>query len=263
VRDIISNRGRIGRSTKARLVAISLRENGLTWTVLLGAYYISSTIAEQMFAKLQKIKLSSRLPGTSSLQMNREIWEHWDWTAGGEEWTLSPAWKESMVHNVLRRWIPENGNLLEIGVGVGRWTEILLPMSHQFWGVDISKRCVAICRERFSCYGDAAFYVTSGSDLAGVPDNSIDALWSYDVFVHVNQREFDAYINDFIRVMRSGAMGVIQHGKSGGKPAAGEAISRPSPLPEVSWTAASKSSSSSKAGRMPELTCQSACTKTW
>jgi hypothetical protein len=61
------------------------------------------------------------------------------------------------------------------------------------------------------------FYVTGGSDLAGIEDNSVDALWSFDVFVHINQREFEGYIHDFIRVMRPGAVGVIHHGRSGGK----------------------------------------------
>jgi ubiquinone/menaquinone biosynthesis C-methylase UbiE len=215
--DIIANRRRIGYWTKARMFAISLRESGLTWTVLLGAYYVSSMAAERTFARLQNMKLASGLPGTSSLQMNREVWENWDWTAGGEEWTPSLEWKESIVRNVLRRWIPENRNILEIGPGAGRWTEILLPMSRHFWGVDISERCIAICRERFSFSSEAEFYVSGGSDLAGVPDASIDALWSYDVFVHINQREFDAYVSDFLRVMRPGAIGVIQHGKSGGK----------------------------------------------
>ena len=98
--------------TKARLLALSLRENGLAWTALLGAYYTSSIIAERAFTRLQKVKLERGLPGTSSLHMNREIWENWDWTTGGEEWTASCAWKESMVRNVLRRWIPENSNIV-------------------------------------------------------------------------------------------------------------------------------------------------------
>jgi hypothetical protein len=215
--DIVANRKRIGYRAKARLLAISLCENGVTWTLLLGVYYVLSRFAERTFVRLQKKKLMRGLPGTSSLRMNREIWENWDWTARGDEWTPSQEWKESIVRNVLRRWIPENGNILEIGPGAGRWTEILLPMSSRFWGIDISERCIAICRERFSSYSKAEFYVTHGDDLARVPNDSVDALWSYDVFVHVNQCEFDLYACDFIRAMRSGAIGVIQHGKSGGK----------------------------------------------
>ena len=65
--DIVANRKRLGYWTKARLLAISLRENGLTWSILLGAYYVSSMVAERTFAKLQKIKLMSGLPGTSGL----------------------------------------------------------------------------------------------------------------------------------------------------------------------------------------------------
>jgi hypothetical protein len=41
------------------------------------------------------------LPGLNSRLSNAEIWNNWDWTGGGDEWTPSEAWKRSLVQRVL------------------------------------------------------------------------------------------------------------------------------------------------------------------
>ena len=42
----------------------------------------------------------------------------------------------------------------------------------------------------------------SGSDLSGVGDGSIDAMWSFDVFVHVSPRDQAAYLQEIARGWR-------------------------------------------------------------
>ncbi len=44
----------------------------------------------------------------------------------------------------------------------------------------------------------------------------MDALWSFDVFVHINRKEVECYADEFLRVMRPGAVGIIHHGSVGG-----------------------------------------------
>jgi hypothetical protein len=44
----------------------------------------------------------------------------------------------------------------------------------------------------------------------------VDAIWSYDVFVHINAAEVDRYAGEFRRVLRPGGIGVIHHGGVGG-----------------------------------------------
>jgi ubiquinone/menaquinone biosynthesis C-methylase UbiE len=171
---------------------------------------VSSSIAEAAFARLQHAKRTRSLPGTSSTAMNRAIWNHWDWTAGGEEW------KESLVRCVLRRYIPSGVNVLEIGPSAGRWTEILQKDAVHLTSVDISETCVNLCREKFREAHNCTFLVTQGSDVAGVADQSIDAIWSFDVFVHINQAEVTNYVKEFRRVLRPGGSGVIHHGKFAG-----------------------------------------------
>jgi ubiquinone/menaquinone biosynthesis C-methylase UbiE len=222
--DVTNNRSNIPFSKKIGLLVTSLKENGGYWTSLLSVYYVASAIgnasislADAIFVKLQKIKKEQGLPGTSSLVANKNIWESWDWnTAGGEEWTLSKEWKESLIKNVLHKYIPSGGYILEIGCGAGRWTEVLVEMTSQFIGVDISESCIKICSEKFGNKPGRKFLLGNGKDLSGVETDSIDALWSFDVFVHINKAEVASYVQEFNRVMRQGSIGVVHHGASGG-----------------------------------------------
>lgn len=222
--DVTNNRSNIPFSKKMALLITSLKENGVYWTGLLSVYYVASAIgdasialADALFVKLQKIKKEQGLPGTSSLVANKNIWESWDWNAaGGEEWTLSNEWKESLIKNVLHKNIQSGGHILEIGPGAGRWTEVLVEMTSQYTGVDISESCIKICNEKFGNKPGRKFLVGNGNDLTGIETNAIDALWSFDVFVHINKTEVASYVQEFKRVMRPGSIGVVHHGTTGG-----------------------------------------------
>jgi ubiquinone/menaquinone biosynthesis C-methylase UbiE len=215
-KDLVANRARLGSKQKIKLLWNSIRENGFLWTSLLSLYYISSGIAEASFAKLQRVKLERQLPGTSGLKANKEIWENWNWDGGGEEWTPSPEWKESLINNILRQYIRPGGHVLEIGPGAGRWTGVLVEMADTFTAVDIAESCIRICRQQYGDKSGTTFLVGNGQDLAGIADASIDSIWSFDVFVHINAGETARYVKEFQRVMRSGSVGVVHHGRDGG-----------------------------------------------
>lgn len=215
-KDVVANRARLGPKQKLNLLWSSLRENGFIWTSLLSIYGLASGIAEASFSRLQERKLARHLPGLSSLSANKEIWENWNWEAGGEEWTLRPEWKVSLVKNVLRRYIQPGGHILEIGPGAGRWTGVLLEMAESFTAVDIADSCVQVCKEKFGNKPRSRFLLGSGKDLAGVAEESVDFIWSFDAFVHINIPEAASYVSEFQRVMRPGAIGVIHHGRDGG-----------------------------------------------
>jgi ubiquinone/menaquinone biosynthesis C-methylase UbiE len=213
MRDIVANRQRISLGRKIKLALLALRENGLLWTAYLGTYYLSSSLAEAAFGRMHTRARKLGLPGTSSANMNREIWGSWDWQEHGEEWALSAEWKDSLVRHVLRKYMPAGKNVLEIGPGAGRWTEFLQPMAAHLIGVDISQKCVDICRERFGRAGNAKFMTTEGNNLRGIDDQSVDAIWSFDVFVHINTEDAAGYVSEFRSVLRPGGVGVVHHAK--------------------------------------------------
>lgn len=212
MKDIVGNRRRVSWLNKVRTAFIALRENGPIWCSYLFAYYLSSTIAEHAHAQMHRRRRDRKLPGLNSAALNQHIWNSWDWSAQGDEWSSSEEWKQSLISSVLRPNMPRGGDILEIGPGGGRWTETLVELARGYVGVDISASCIEHCKKRFGDASHARFFVGSGRDLADVATASVDAIWSFDVFVHVNAAEVAGYVREFDRVLRPGGIAVIHHG---------------------------------------------------
>lgn len=148
----------------------------------------------------------------NSAPANERRWSEWDWSSRGEEWTLSAEWKQALVEDVLDRWVPAGGTALEIGPGGGRWTEYLLARAASLTLVDVSDRPLELCRERFASeLGRIAFVQSSGSDMPGVASASIDAVWSFDVLVHVAPTDLAGYLDEIARVLVPGGVAVLHH----------------------------------------------------
>ena len=216
MKDIIENRSRIGLSAKLKLAGLTVRENGLLWSVLMGAYYASSGVAEASFHKAAALRTKHNLPGMNSKSANKLIWDHWDWNALGDEWTPSPEWKASVVRTFMDPLFTKRSVILEIGPGAGRWTEYLLDRCDRLIGIDISETCVRECEHRFQNRLHASFAVGNGEDLPTIESGSIDGVWSFDVFVHINKAQFNSYVAEFARVLKPGGVGLLHHGSSGG-----------------------------------------------
>ncbi len=216
MKDLIENRRHISLFGKAKLACLVLKENGLLWCMAFGVYYVNSSIAQKAFQFMDHLRRRTGIPGMNSLALNKAIWEAWDWSAGGEEWSPSEEWKASVIKCVLEKEVSAGAEVLEIGPGGGRWTVPLIARASKYTGIDISESCVEVCRAKFAAEPKASFTVGSGVDLKSVPDASIDALWSFDVFVHINQSEVEKYADEFKRVLRPGAVGIIHHGSVGG-----------------------------------------------
>ena len=148
--------------------------------------------------------------GNSAMD-NHERWTSWDWSSHGEEWTASAEWKQALIDDVLHALIPGGGVVLEIGPGAARWSAVLQPRAGRLILVDISDRPLALCRERFATAGNVEYVLSSGSDLPGVAPSSVDAVWSFDVFVHVSPVDQAGYLAEVARVLRPGGVAVIHH----------------------------------------------------
>ena len=216
MKDIVENRQRVSLTEKTRLALLILKENGFVWCSAFAIYYLASSVSQRAFSVMDRLRREKGVPGMNSRALNKAIWEAWDWSAGGEEWSPSEEWKESLIRSVLDRHMPKDETILEIGPGGGRWTGQLIDRASSFTAVDISESCVRVCREKFADRSNASFMVGSGSDLSGISSESMDAIWSFDVFVHINAKEVERYVEEFERVLKPGGVGVIHHGSVGG-----------------------------------------------
>jgi SAM-dependent methyltransferase len=145
---------------------------------------------------------------------NRRMWgETWDWSKLGEEWTPEWApWKAVILKYTLERWLERNKRILEIGPGGGRWTEELLrydPKSVAL--VDLVPNTLELCKARFGNDPRIQTFVNDGRSLDFLGDASVDFVWSFDCFVHVDRNDIDAYFGGFARVMAPGALGIVHY----------------------------------------------------
>ena len=147
----------------------------------------------------------------NSAAENQQRWTSWDWSRAGEEWTLSEEWKDALIDDVLERWILTGVVVLEVGPGAGRWSEALAERASRLILVDVSERPLELCRERFGTAGNVEYVLSSGSDLPGVADGSVGAVWSFDVFVHVAPHDQIGYLGELPVSPAPGGVAVIHH----------------------------------------------------
>ncbi|WP_243371813.1 class I SAM-dependent methyltransferase [Geotalea sp. SG265] len=146
---------------------------------------------------------------------NIKVWSEWDWSRLGEEWSNNPEWKQSLVDDVLLRYLGGRESVLEIGPGGGRWTEYLAKTAKQLAVVDITPVCIDICRERFMEYSHISYFVNNGTDLTLLGNLHFDGIWSWDVFVHVAAEDVRRYVKQFSTLINPGGVAVIHHSKQG------------------------------------------------
>jgi cyclopropane fatty-acyl-phospholipid synthase-like methyltransferase len=77
--------------------------------------------------------------------------------------------------------------------------------------VDLTPKCISICRERFKGYSNISYLINDGRDLSSIPPKSIDRIWSFDVFVHIQSQDVENYVRQFSAILAEAGLGVIHH----------------------------------------------------
>jgi methyltransferase family protein len=154
----------------------------------------------------------------ADVEKNLAVWESWDWSREGEEWSASWGGTAALWHGTLlpriNRFVP-TGTILEIAPGYGRWTQYLQGLCDRLEIVDLTKGCIDHCRKRFAGLEHISYHVNDGRSLAMIEDNSIDFVFSFDSLVHVEIDVLEAYLAQLGTKLRSGGAGFIHHSNAG------------------------------------------------
>lgn len=195
-----------------RLVA----DNGVLWTAWFVLHYQLGFVLDALHRRMKSLELKYDLPGSNSVARNYSAWQNWNWEMAGEEWTQSAEWKQSLIDEVILSNIEPGKTVLEIGPGGGRWTEVLQQIADQLIVVDLTDKAINVCKKRFSHCNNIQFFVNDGSSLDFIPDETVDFIWSFDVFVHIGPRDIEQYVREMKRILKKGGRGMIHHAKQGG-----------------------------------------------
>jgi SAM-dependent methyltransferase len=158
-------------------------------------------------------------PRSGAVEALRESWSRYpeDWTrderlkAGasvlGEEWG-GVEFADLVIDLVAQRLGPEV-DVLELGCGGGKFSGRLAPRSRTLVCADISEQMLAHTRARLTQLGAGAnvsYRLLNGVDFTGVPDRSVDFIFSYDVQLHLQPENVFSYMLDARRILRDGGV---------------------------------------------------------
>ena len=98
---------------------------------------------------------------------------------------------------------------LEIGSGGGRWTRYLLGFG-KVHAVDYHQELLDELRRNFDA-PNLVFVRNNGTDFPGIENGSIDFIFSFGTFVHLDLDLIEQYLGNMKRVLRPNANVVIQY----------------------------------------------------
>jgi ubiquinone/menaquinone biosynthesis C-methylase UbiE len=155
----------------------------------------------------------------NTIEANLELWSKHTWERGGDEWDGQAmhlgvpydAWKRSLCETFIAPYIRPDMTVLEIACGHGRWSEIMQPLCQRLILIDLNPECIERCQERFSNSGNVECLLTDGKSLPGVVDSSVDFVWSFDSFVHMDEAVIRRYFVEIARVLTPAGRAVIHH----------------------------------------------------
>lgn len=128
----------------------------------------------------------------------------------GDEWG-EDACVDSNIRNFVLPYISKESKVLEIGPGGGRYTAIVAGHCGQLIGLDVSAAMIERVRKRIG--SDQRFVCCKGNghDLADVPDEYLDFVFAFNVFVQLELEDIVGYLQEIKRVLKPGGTAALHY----------------------------------------------------
>ncbi len=130
----------------------------------------------------------------------------------GIEWgnpESEPALIKIKNHFVLP-FIKNEHVALEIGPGGGRWTQYLLGFN-RLYCIDINDEFFPYLKKRFESNNNLIFIQNQGIDFPDIQSYSIDYLFSFGTFVHLDVEIIREYIKNMKQILKKDANVVLNY----------------------------------------------------
>ena len=129
----------------------------------------------------------------------------------GLEWG-DPEQSPPLAHirdHFLKQYVKPEATIVEIGPGGGRWTRYMVD-AKRIYCVDYHQELLTEVTANFKS-APITPIKNNGDDFPGIDDASIDFLFSFGVFVHLDLDIIDRYLANMKRLLKPGASVVLQY----------------------------------------------------
>ena len=121
----------------------------------------------------------------------------------GEEWA-SPDRTRFLFERFAQPYLHSSAQVVEIGPGGGKFSRRLVEHCHELSLVDISHEMLQ--RANRACGGRARALKIEDGSLAAIEPASVDLVFSYDVFIHLESEEVFRYLAEVNRILKPGGI---------------------------------------------------------
>ena len=130
----------------------------------------------------------------------------------GEKWGNPEKNKSLKIIRAkfLTPFINENHTALEIGPGGGRWTLYLLKFKRLYL-LDLNNKFFPYLKKRFGDPQNISYHQTNGTDFPNIPKNSVDFLFSFGTFVHLDQEIILEYLDNMKNILKENSNVVLNY----------------------------------------------------
>lgn len=149
-----------------------------------------------------------------NLDENLHTWTTHNWAESGEEWSRTWGGSANLwwgcIFPRLAAHLPA-ATIVEIAPGAGRFSQYLSDWAERLILIDVTPRCIELCKERFADRPHVETRLNDGRTLPGVADRSVQFVFSFDSLVHVDLGVIRAYLGEIRRVLAPGGVAFLHH----------------------------------------------------
>lgn len=128
--------------------------------------------------------------------------ERYGYTWGDPEAADDPLGNYRWVLHKMLSWLDDDSTLLDLGSMSGKWLKYFLS-AKKLVCVDINTAFIDVIRQRYAAHIDKfSFYQTTGNELHGIANRSIDIVFCMDTLVRVEKEFIADYFTEMERVVK-------------------------------------------------------------
>lgn len=124
-----------------------------------------------------------------------------------EEWPGTLSWLKAHIYPHFK----DGNTVCEIGAGSGRFSRHIVSRCAKLYLVDNSLFVCKFLKDYFSNHSSIEVIYCTNCRLPQISSESVDLVFSFSTFVHLDVEQFYGYLQEAERILRSGGFAVIHY----------------------------------------------------